>query len=216
MECKNSAPGKLVLFPDTGMFCRFSLRLPRSLASSVIPRGQWSQSKARVLVLEQKAWCFAAGELMLSTWPQCLKWSLQKKLEWVMLVLPWQQIMIAGRNMKKQWVELFSSGSGPERSEWEPVGFKERSHSELNLFLHNISITKLFWRNDCESKNRINCCYLIHFHKLSSLWESGIVSVCLCVWSSWALCMSLSSHNWPGVFYRSVQNDVSALVLLFV
>lgn len=63
--------------------------------------------------------------------------------------------------------------------------FWKRSHSELNLFLHNISITELFWRNDCESKNRINCCYLIHFHKLSSLWELGIVCVYMkpCVWA---------------------------------
>lgn len=132
----SSASRELLTFPDTGMFCRFLLRLQRNLGSSVIPRGQWSPLKAHASVLEQKAWCFAAGELMLSTWPQCLKWFLQKKLEWVMQVLLWQQIMTAGRSMKKQWVKLFSSRFCPEGSGWEPVrSFWQRSHSELILIL---------------------------------------------------------------------------------
>lgn len=132
----SNASGELLASPDTGMFCRFLLRLQRNLVSSVIPRGQWSPLRDHVSVLEQKAWCFAAGERMLSTWPQCLKWFLQKKLEWVMQVLLWQQIMTAGRNMKKRWVKLFSSRLCPEGSGWEPVcSFWQRSHAELNLIL---------------------------------------------------------------------------------
>lgn len=135
MWCKSSTPRELFPFHDIGMFCRFLLRLPRSLACSVIPKGRWSPLKAHVSVLKQKVWCSAAGELMLSIWLQCLKWFLQKKLEWVMLVLPWQQIMTAGRNMKKQWVKLFLLWVLPWGIYWEPVGFDKRSHTELDLFL---------------------------------------------------------------------------------